>query len=169
MKKHKETHRNNYNTHMSIQNYGKAIAHPTLIENQIFEINQQIDILLDQLNIVAKQYRDSAKEREELRLEEADITLNISHLHEELSRIYESMGKPIDALYALVMASQSLFEKDCYILNSLMGKGEPHEARLYELDDRCKELCSRHPELWDKYQNSNMHYLIEEQHLWPCE
>lgn len=168
MKKNNEYHRNNENTHMAIVNNGKIISHPTFSENQIFEINQQIDNLMKQLNIVEKRYRYSETGWDKLCLE-SSITLNISYFHEELSRIYESIGKPLDALNALVTASQSLFEGHCYILNSLMGKGEPHETRLYELDERCKELCSRHPELWDKYRKSNIHYLLEEQHLWPCE
>lgn len=169
MKKNKTYRRNNDHTHMSIYNIGKTIVHPTLTDNQIFEIDQQIDILLEQLGIVANQRCDSAKYREEQLSKEAPITMNISLMYEELGRIYESIGRPIDALNALVMASQSLFERDCYILNSLMGKGEPHETRLYELDDRCKKLCNRHPELWETYRKSNIHYLLEEQHLWPCE
>ena len=124
MKKNKTYRRNNDHTHMSIYNIGKTIVYPTLTDNQIFEINQQIDILLEQLSIVANQRCDSAKYREEQLSKEAPITMNISLMYEELGRIYESIGRPIDALNALVMASQSLFERDCYILNSLMGKGE---------------------------------------------
>ena len=132
MKKNNEYRRNNENTHMAINNNGKIISHPTLSETQIFEINQQIDNLLKQLNIVEKRYRYSETGWDKLCLE-SPITLNISYFHEELSRIYESIGKPLDALNALVMASQSLFEGHCYILNSVMGKGEPHEARLEAL------------------------------------
>lgn len=169
MKRYKETHRDNLNTHMAIYDHGKPIVHPTLFEYQIFETHQQIDILLTQLDIVANQRADSDCYKDEQRSKETSITMNISLIYEDLSHLYESSGKPKDALESIVTASQSLFFEHCYILNSLMGWSQPHEARLYQLDDRCKELCQRHPELWEVYHNSNMHYLIEEQHLWPCE
>lgn len=169
MKKYKESHHDNLNTHTAINNCGKTIVHPTLMEYRMFEIHQQLDVLLEQLDIVARQRADSNRLWREQLAKESPITMNISLTYEELSLFYESIGKPAEALDALVMAGQSLFLKHCAYLNSLMGRGEPHEARLYLLDERCRELCERHPELWDAYRNSNMHYLIEEQHLWPCE
>lgn len=109
-------------------------------------------------------------EMEEIRSSESVITMNMSLVYEELSRKYESMGRYSDALQPLVNAGEHLFDRNCSMLNSLMGYGHPLAERLYELEHRCKELCNRHPELWEEYnRNSVMKYLLERQHLWPCE
>ena len=109
MKRYKETHRDNLNTHMAIYDHGKPIVHPTLFEYQIFETHQQIDILLTQLDIVANQRADSDCYKDEQRSKETSITMNISLIYEDLSHLYESSGKPKDALESIVTASQSLF------------------------------------------------------------
>ena len=154
---------------MAFYDNGEAVTHPTLIEMKIWDINHQIDILYEQLNIIANEYCFHDISRQIQRSKEIPITMNISLMYEELSRFYESIGQLKEALGSLVLASQGLFEHHCDWLNSLMGYGQPHEARLYELDNRCKELCHQHPELWEQYRNSIMKYLLANQHHWPCE
>lgn len=176
MKKLEKVRNNNHNEHKHTAFYqnGKAEVYPTLAETQIQDVNHQIEVLYTHLKINKYDHypyyeRLSTEKREERQAEQAAITMNISLMMEERSRIYESIGAYAEALQSLVEASESLFEENCDILNSLMGHGHPLEARLYALDARCKELCSQHPELWEQYRQSGMKYLLANQHLWPCE
>ena len=175
-KTNRQSHRNKYKEykHMAFRQREKAYLHPTLAETQIRDIDHQIVILYNHLKAkdyhhYPHYYRLTMEQKEELRSEQESITMNISLMKEECSLVYESIGQYEEALRSLVEASQSLFEQGCDMLNSLMGHGSPHETRLYELDNRCKDLCRQHPGLWEQYRRSIMKYLLANQHLWPCE